>query len=1307
MAGGPSIAGSSLIDDFRTLDAWSVSSDGGTIEISPDATHTLGGKPSMRLHFPYGRYQWGNARKETTLPPNATGIEFDLFVNYAKAPASLFIWLMEKDGDGHLATIEVEGKSLHELSAGWYHCFVPISRFRYEPRGNKVRELLTTSRMLIGMNNGEAEVSIANLTFRTADRSAGMTLARTPNLAIQEGPKGRVAVLSDAFPEKPSLADPKALAKTLSDYGYGVTLLKAGDLADPAILTTGNFDCLILPYGPYYPFAASDAIKAYLKSGGSFLSTGGYAFDAPCVPDGSGRLAPAKELVEITAEDFAKGDMSRGMNTRYGKPGDTLGLEPDQIGVFDPCYHLNNAAVTRAAPMQSLIPETLSFEKALEGYSACSLLGSNSPVFPEKWGRHIPLANALDSGGRLVGSVGAIARNFAGPYAKSSWAFFGVTNLDLFAKDGPMLPHLGPIVDALVRKAYLHSLTTDMACYKDGEWVIISCKLANYGRAPISGEVSFSIYDRNGKLLQEIPPMDASADANSTADLETEWRPLKFDSDLYRIVAKLSVDGKMIDALETGFAAYDPKTIAAGMKLKLEGNYFRDGDRPLLLSGTNVTGAIFFSANENPLVWERDLVRMSDCGVNILRVLHFSPFLSAKPSVSSIKPLDLNVDALPRKIERQLDALVHLCQKHKIALFLTIHDWMPVELSDKELQAQRKYAETIARRYKNVPGFMIDIQNEPHLSIPTEAPKDESPDIARAWNDFLRAKYGSDHALRAAWRISPPEGLLGSIPRRKGTDAWDDMRTFDADAFRNVLLNRWAEANASGAKSGDPDMPVTIGFLQEYFALNKLLCVDKLDFANMHSYTGINVLRADLKLFDRRFQGKSLSLGEFGSVADHERRVSGADSGAQDFGRFLLTGHYVFGLGGSFLANWSWKDMDDVVFPWGIVYPCGGPKKQIAKAYRNQSLLFRRVKPVYEPEEVFLVVPAHQMLGGQSAKCVQALYEMVQALLSEHVDFGTIDDAHLDQLPPTARVLVYPIPFAIPDEAYPRLRAFVERGGILCVTGDVSYDRLRRRTHLERLEDLCGVRLARETYPGVGWDRTDSPCIEVERLRAHLENGIWVNDLGAGKVCYSPSPSGKAGETMVFSAALDSLGKRAFEGPPSVHGFRIHEADGSCTYVVVNSGDSPETMVIRPMRGDEISLPLEGNGVGLARLDAFGKLLAVECQGPFTLADGRVIGMTGHFALISADGEDLGSSGELIAIPFGEGELDLSALTGDFVVQTGDVLLGKWRSLSESRDMVIVAARETAFDIRIIAPKDHLTRLGDLIASELTLSPKN
>ncbi len=1139
--------------------------------------------------------------------------------------------------------------------------------------------------------------------------------ARTMNLKIEDGPKGKVAILCDSFPHQASHADSKVLAASLTSYGYGVTLLRAGDLADPGVLNWGNFDCLVLPYGACYPRAADGVIKAFLKSGGSFVSMGGYAFDAPCITDGAGNLIPL-ESAELTAEDVANGKSSSALNTRHGKPGDTMGLDPDQIGVFDPTYHLNNAVGLRAARAQSIVPATLKAKVPVKGYAACSLLGSNSPVFPEKWGRHITIADAYDKYGRSVGPVGSIAHNYAGPYAGSSWAFFGVMNTDLFAKNGPMLPYLGPIVDAVTRKVYLHSLATSLSCYKDGEWAIIQVKLANQGRKPFSGQVTYRIYDRNGNLAQDIPPTTAFVKAGQTADLETEWRPLKYHSDLYRVVAQLSVEGKVLDTMETGFAAYDKKVTAGGFKLNLKDNYFRDGDRPVLLSGTNATGAIFYSANENPLVWDRDLARMQENGVNILRVLHFSPFLSDKPSASAVKPLDLSVDQMPVETERKLDALVQLCQRHKIVLFLSIHDWMGVDLTDDELAAQRKFAQLIAARYKDVPGFMIDIQNEP------SSPRDSDMSyITKLWNDWLRDKYKTDEALRAAWRVSPPEKPLGEIAYRPGTDAWDDMRTFDADAFRNFLVNRWIKANEEGVRAGDPDMPVTVGFLQEYFALNKLMCMGSLDFANMHSYTGIDTLCADLKLFDRRFEGKSLSLGEFGSVQDHQKRIDGADSDSQDWNRFLQTGHYLFGEGGSFLANWCWKDMDDVVFPWGINYQNDGPRKDILKAYRNQSLLFRQVRPVYEPPRSYLILPTQMMLGGRANESIRLLYGIADCVMDW--PYGVIDDEHLDQLQAmegSQLFLLYPVPYSIPDKAYERLKSLVQDGAVLNITGDVSYGMNRQRTHPDRLEELCGVRFVSENYPNVEWAGGPGPCIVVQPTTAtRLGNSdAYLNILGRGSVTYFADPH-----------ALVSDSKRH----RTRYMFRIGEEGGGLAGILVNLTDGMKedrlseyrSSFLRRYTDRVLAFGLAPSSTGLARYDKAGQVVSVESQGPVRWM-GKTIPMTGHWALISCDGKDIIQSREMIVLPFGGGEIDLRARSQEsesrsqkgshsalrtphselLVVQTGDVVNGKWQVLSESTNLKITASGPDAFDIRIIAPRSRLKSLANHVVSELMLASK-
>ncbi|MHB0997670.1 MAG: beta-galactosidase [Armatimonadota bacterium] len=1278
---------------------WSVNNDGGDIEISGGGIAGSSDASTLHLRFLHDGFEWGNAMLPVSLPPDAAGISFDLYVKSAASSASLFIWLMEEDGDGHLVMVKQDGKVLSEIRKGWRKCHVALTEFKLEPRGNKVQQILTTSKMLIGMNSGKADIYIRNLVFDTAGIGTSRTLAKTTGLKIVGGKNGRVAILKDSFKPSPGYSNPDVLASALTAHGYGVTFLKSGDVADSSILTKANFDCLVLPYGPCYPADAQESIKSYLKSGGSFLSTGGYAFDFLCGIDSSGNFVTTQNLT--TAADIAKGNVtSKSLNTRIGIVGDTMGLNPDQIGVFDPSYHLKYVSGISSAPDQFVIPAAFKAGMSVKGYAASSLLGSNNPVFPEKWGRHITLVEGRDASGRERGPVGSMAMNYAGPYAGSTWAFFGVTDKDLFTKKSPLLAYLPSIMDALLAKTFLHSFGSDLACYNDGETVKLSCSAANLGRRDLSAQVQFSVFDRSGKKVYSSKSTVLALKHGSTEVVTSEFKPVSFTSDFYRIKADLLIDGKTVDTMESGFVSYDAGVVSQGFAMEFKDNYFHDKNRSLLLSGTNLTGAVFFSADENPLVWEKDLARMNENVLNVARILHFSPFVSSTPGSTSAKPLDLNIDKLPLKFERQFDAFMQLAQKHKVIVFLTAHDWMETALTDEELAAQRQFLKLLAERYKNMPGFMIDIQNEPHVSLPnaSDAPV---PITTELWNKYLRDKYKTDDALKSAWSISPPESSIGSIPYSRGSDAWNDMRTFDADIFRSIMINRWIKENYDGAKDGNPEVPVGVGFLpSHHYSLNKLIAVENLDFANMHSYSPIEDLRADFKLFDRRFQGKSVSQGEFGSLHDHDKRTNGLDNPDQDYRRYLQTGHYLFGEGGSFIANWCWKDMDGVVFPWGLNYTNSGPGKDLLKAYRNQSLLFRQVKPLYKPQEVFLVAPINTMLGGKNGYMNGVLYKYVDALLNLRADFGVIDDQHLDMLPSTAKLLVYPAAFSVPDKAYDQLKSFVNRGGRLCVTGDISYDDLRQRTKTDRLEDLLGVRFVSSRYdvgvPGNG------PLIDVQPVTAKDDSGIYTRQMGSGRVLYSPDLMAGIDGNMLKNAlqGLDNGVVHASAG----HAFLLPGQDGSKTYVLVNPDASASKVKVNEPGASEIEVGLEPKGVGLVKFDKNNKLVAIEFQDGAKIGS-IVIKSKGHFAIMAFDGKDILSSRELVILPFDGKEIDLGWLNNSekMIVQSCDFNASKMTGLTESPASKISLPAGNAFDIHIVAAKDKLAGLRKKVASELEL----
>ncbi|MHB1455844.1 MAG: hypothetical protein ACYC0V_02905 [Armatimonadota bacterium] len=1282
------------IDDFRTVDAWALSPDGGSILVSPGRIKGPDGAPTLGLKFPGGSFYWGNAARSVVLPPNASGVELDVYVVSASPQAFLTMWLFEADGDGHHIESIPGGKRLSELKKGWNHGFVPITSFLYDPRGDKKRALLSSNKMLIGFGGGPAEVCIANLAFRTSPDADIAGLPRTKDLVIADGPKGRIAIHRDAYPKRPGNANPDLLGDVLRKYGYGVTFLKSGDLADASILNAANFRCLILPYGPDYPYAATDSIRAFLKGGGSFLSTGGYAFDHPC-----GGESLSSIFDSITAKDVS--DVSfetKSMNTRHGASGDTLGIQPDQIGVFDPGYHLKYVTKMKPAPGQYVIPALKDTKSSIEGYSACSMLGNNHPVEPRKWGRHIPLVQAFDSFGRYRGDIGSMAVNYAGPYAGSRWAFFGATNRDLFAAKGPMLAHLLAIVDALVTRTYLHTLESDLACYRDGETVKLSCRLIGPGEIDAGSKVVFRISDRRGR---EVFASDPIRPFEGTQTAGVEFASSKFASDLYTVTAELSIDGKIVDTMQTGFIAWNPDVIAGGFKLSLKNNYFRDGDRPLLLSGTNVTGAMCYSDAENPLIWDRDLATMRESGVNIMRFLGIQLHHYNEAGV----PADPNMDRLPLMIERQLDGIIQLCQKNKVVLLFDLLDWTSVDLTDAQLF---NFGKLIAERYRDVPGFMIDLRNEPYYPLQRTIRPDESPYMMKVWNDYLALRYKTDQSLRDSWRLSPPEAGVGAVPYRFGKDSWDDLRTYDADTSRVLWARRWMTQACAGLRAGNPDILITTGFLQEYLAPNKLLLMDTLDFANSHSYNSLDVFRSDIKLFDRRFEGKSVSLGEFGSLPDHDKRIRGEDNPDQDCMWYLQRGHYLFGEGGSFLANWCWKDMDDVVFPWGINYTCQGPRKNILKSFRNQSLMFRQTKPIYKSPEVFLVIPTAQRLGGGSWEgpwgIASKLYQYVESMFGKHVDFGSIDDQHLSKLPASAKVLVYPVPFAIPDDAYERLKAFVKDGGTLCITGDLSYDDLHRRTHTNRLEELCGVRFISENYPGIEWNGKTGACINVEPTTAKKVGNAYVNRLGRGTVYFTPDPDAAA-FTPVLDSAYAALTPMTDVAPTANHVFRINEVGGGCTYVMANPTSAVQRTTVKRQGKAPVEIQLAESGVGSVRYDGAGNLISVESQGPVKIGSSVAIEIKGHFSVSSCDGNDLTVSRELMVLPFGEGTLSLKGIgcDEDMIVQTGDIVDGGWHAFSDWSGAIIKVPDSTAYDIRIVATEDRLDRLGTFVASEMML----
>jgi len=1263
---------------------WSPNEDGGHPPLAQaDPLHPWQGQPSLGLTYADRPPHWGNLRHAVQIPPNATAISFRLFKISSQPQAQMFLWLFEEDGDGWIQEIQSGGRALGEMSPGWHEIQLLVAGFRFDPRGNRKREFLTVNRLLAGCNYGDLNVSLADWKFILKEEPPMSTLPHTDNLSIQRASKGSIAILKDQFPATGGASSPNALADILQKEGFGVTYLRIGDLCDAGVLQKENFDVLLLPYGPAYPADGRDALLAYLKSGGTFLSIGGYTFDR-LLRFENGKWIEAPSNVTASEMDAQKAEIR--INTRFGRPGDALGLQPDQIGVFDPSYELGQVARLAAAPGQSLAPPGLKLSGDFKGFAASGLVGSNSPVFPDIWARWIPLVNAYDAFGRLRGSAGSLMYHYAGPYAQSAWAFFGVTNHDLFAPSAPteMKELLVNTIEALIRKTFLHELKTDLACYRQGEQVKFSVQISNFGPHPRKVQVLLRVRGKEGGPSDFKGSHQAAFDPGTAATLTWTWKPKRFASDFYHVTAEMQEGKTSLDRMETGFVVWDPQVVASGFPVRLKGNYLRHGTSPEFLIGTNQTGMMFYSAHENPLVWDRDFKKMRDFGLSTLRILHFSPF-AAKGYEGQGGHSSQDLKNRPTRLIRQLDAIVQLCQKYKIILFLSLHDWIGVELSDEDLAAQRDWNAFWARRYADVPGILYDVQNEPSVSL------SNIPDLKRLWNNYLKERYGSEAALREAWRHDPPEKPLGEIDVEAGGSLWDDIKSFDANYFKVLTLNRWVKANIEGLKEGSPKHQTTVGYLPWMQPADKLLGNRFTDFSNMHYYGSLQDFARQFKLTDRRFDGKSFSLGEFGAQEAHDARIQGqtGDRPKASIERFLLYGHLALGMGASFIESWDWKDFDSCVFPWGLLHPCDDVPKDVLKAYRHMALLFRAMHPVNQQPSLYLLVPDSHRLGASYDRIHTAVLNAIDGLLANRVSFNVINEFDLDRLPKSAKTLLWPLPYCPRDETYALVKRFVEQGGSLYLSGDISYDDLRRRTRRERLQELCGVELVEENQPLT--PLTVRACQAVEQGA-----NVWIHTPGKGKVFFAAHPVELGGApAALYRDFLKLAGESGPEVSPDIQALQafVLPVEGGEAYVLFNHDENRHLVTLR-IGKKEAALALAPHRPGLLLIGRKGDLLAVEAQGKVTYGQETIYDGKGHVAICSLDSQDIRRSRSLALFPFepAEATLNTAAVWKQPLAEIGEYRNGKWQRLGSAS----IRASSSALHLTI----DPLEALNILLIGE-------
>jgi hypothetical protein len=337
----------------------------------------------------------------------------------------------------------------------------------------------------------------------------------------------------------------------------------------------------------------------------------------------------------------------------------------------------------------------------------------------------------------------------------------------------------------------------------------------------------------------------------------------------------------------------------------------------------------------------------------------------------------------------------------------------------------------------------------------------------------------------------------------------------------------------------------------------------------------------------------------------------------------------------------------------------------------------------------------------------------IRLLLDCNLRFGTLTDEFLSELPAIVTTLFYPLAYCPSDAIVAQLTAFVERGGSLYLSGDISYDSLRNRTRTARLLDLCGVEFVSERYPNIDygqatvatvphrdqWPAYDAaPSIvmrdagaKVLLLDADGHPVVTLFERGKGRVLFSADPIELHGDPRYqpyaqrfYRALLQTLqltGEIITPANENIHCFRVPSQDERHISVLVNHGTETQQFTLPTATGNA-RLALNAHLPGAVVSQAGKGIQAVESSGD-VLEDGRPLLLTNlHVMAVAFGQQPLARASRVLLLPMGTGSITLHTANA-FAHPTllmGEIVDGRWKQYAAQPLSVVNGALTLAID---------------------------
>jgi len=948
----------------------------------------------------------------------------------------------------------------------------------------------------------------------------------------------RLAVLSEpGFPPSALSRDqalsPQAIGAFLADFCQ-VNALTYKQAADPDVLTTAQYEGLLLPYGGNFPLYLMPTLLHFARLGGDLFFAQGAPLLVPFeIRDGRWMQSPVTHW-------NASGYYYNGLRLQDFR----------NLGLFAYLLPPNLHYLVEGEKLA-----TDSARGFAVGAATSDRLHQDTPV-----ARNFPLLWVRDKYATVQVPTAVLVKHFAGEFQDSNWVLLGT-----LGKANPLHPKFPR------RKAFWNQLFTDLAspafaptafalpAYYPGERARCTVKVRNFTPKPTQVQVRFH-------LKYQKPPTSPSS-----LNLGEEWQPLQL---LPTNTAKLEVafkvsppinqyvrlefeladmEGRLLD--EYTVTCWVLGTAPAGPKLVPSGSFCDLDRRTRLLFGAAYTGPVDgclqSKAAYNLSSLQQDLQRLKAAGAEVL-ALHTSRFQLPVPETGRSSEPAIRLDLARLAAARQAGFAVQFCTQDD-TLPLSDYTLSPWLLDQAALARQLRALSWYALRF---PGTLFDPAGD---AVFLQSPL---PLLAQAFRPWLKQRYGTFDKLQTAWNLPgdgpsafeqlavPPEPALYRLKGQNLTlaravkamptapsPAQHDFAEFAAAEWRKfyqqarqALKDTFSGALLAGDTAcNTPD-----------FALGQN--VDLLDMpARRFSLPGSRLIGA-LKLWNWRATAKpawvsglartpQTSLPLHLQLTAASRRQEGFYEAAGALALNVQQSGQIWRQYAE--ANNLWEgDEEPRCTLQGLLSKAGVAPKGGYYALREFGLLSALTTPKAVSDQVVLVLPDSGLASSWTPLFEQRLQAVATALAAAGIDFTPLPASALDRLPPTTRLVLVPLCWGLSDTAWHNLLACARSGCTVYLSGLFTNDEYLLPRRQGRWKDL-GLPSRQPLFTSLR-ALLVSPPVQVESTWPLLNRLVWQGhpvvelpsggkfetlaqtidgktallslSLGSGKLLYAPDP---------------------------------------------------------------------------------------------------------------------------------------------------------------------------------------------------------